>query len=261
MKISSIDSGAEFDFGRTSADYAAFRDIYPQSMYDKLTAFGAVTPSSSVLDLGSGTAILPIRMHDRCAHFTAADISQQQIEFGKKRAAELGITNIDFHVCPAENTGLPDGSFDTVTAVQCFSYFNADEAAKEIHRVLRRGGFFCKIFMDWLPYEDEIIAEMERLVLQYNPKWSGGGFRSFCYSYPSWAQGRFQIETIHSYNITIPFSKEAWLGRIKTCRGVGASLGSEKTAEFERDYRRLLQKYSEPLMLQHQIHMEIYRSE
>ena len=40
MKLTSIDSGNDFDFGKTSADYAVFRDIYPNSMYDKLIAFG-----------------------------------------------------------------------------------------------------------------------------------------------------------------------------------------------------------------------------
>ena len=40
MKLSYIDSGNEFDFGRTSDNYAKYRDIYPQSMYEKLIAFG-----------------------------------------------------------------------------------------------------------------------------------------------------------------------------------------------------------------------------
>lgn len=31
-----IDGGKAFDFGKTSADYAKFRDIYPQEFYDKI---------------------------------------------------------------------------------------------------------------------------------------------------------------------------------------------------------------------------------
>ena len=114
--------------------------------------------------------------------------------------------------------------------------------------------------MDWLPYEDEIIGEMESLVLKYNPDWSGRGFKSFKYNYPSWAEGRFNIETIHSYNATLEFSKEAWIGRIKSCRGVGASLPCEEVKRFEAEYRSILSKYSEPLLLKHQIHIEIYNN-
>ncbi len=38
MNISdkNIDSGKPFDWGRVSADYAKFRDIYPQEFYDKI---------------------------------------------------------------------------------------------------------------------------------------------------------------------------------------------------------------------------------
>lgn len=259
MKSEKIDSGNEFDFGRTSADYARFRDIYPRSMYDKLVSFGIGKRGQKILDLGSGTAVLPINMSSTGASFTATDISENQVLYGKKLAGEKGL-DISFKVCSAEDTGFPDNSFDAVTAVQCFQYFNAEKAADEIARVLKPQGLFCKIFMDWLPYEDEVIGEMERLVLKYNPDWSGKGFEKFRYKYPSWADGRFNIETIHSYDTVLKFTKDAWIGRIKSCRGVGASLSDEKTAEFEAEYRRLLKKYSEPLCLKHQIHIEIYKS-
>ena len=129
-----------------------------------------------------------------------------------------------------------------------------------LRRVLKPGGLFCKIFMDWLPYEDEVIEEMESLVLKYNPDWKGYGFKKFRYAYPSWAEGRFDIETIHSYDTALEFTKEAWIGRVKSCRGVGASLSEKEIGEFEAEYRDLLKKYSEPLLLKHQVHIEIYRS-
>ncbi len=260
MKLSYIDNGNEFDFGRTSEDYAKFRDIYPADMYGKLVQFGIGYEGQEILDLGSGTAILPLNMAHTGAHFTAADISENQIALGKKLAAERGIDNIDFRICPAEDTGFADNSFDAVTAVQCFPYFDAGKASAEIRRVLKPHGLFCKIIMDWKPLEDKVIAEMESLVKRYNPAWSGCGFDCYRYSYPIWAEGKFGIDTIHSYDATLKFSKAAWLGRIKSCRGIGASLPEERIAEFEREYRALLEKYAEPLQLKHQIHIEIYRS-
>ena len=173
---------------------------------------------------------------------------------------ERGLHNIDFCVCPAENTGFADNCFDVVTAVQCFHYFDAEKTAAEIRRVLKPEGVFCKIFMDWLPFEDEIIHEMESLVLKYNPHWSGGGFEQFRYQFPSWAEQRFEIETIHSYRATLSFTKEAWLGRVRSCRGVGASLSEKEVSQFEEEYRTMLKKYDDPLQLRHQIHIEIYRS-
>lgn len=259
MKLKNIDQGKEFDFGKTSADYARFRDIYPASMYEKLIQFGIGKSGQKILDLGSGTAVLPINMSKTGADFTASDVSENQILFGKQLAAERNIKNIDFKVCSAEDTGFNENSFDAVTAVQCFHYFNAEEAANEIRRILKPGGLFCKIFMDWLPYEDEVIAEMENLVLKYNPDWSGKGFKEFNYKFPSWAIGKFDIENVRSYNAELEFSKEAWIGRIKSCRGIGASLSEKEVEKFEAEYRSMLEKYPEPLRLKHQIHIEIYR--
>lgn len=260
MRLDLIDHGNEFDFGRTSDDYARYRDIYPKSMYDKLIAFGIGKQGQRILDLGSGTAVLPVNMSRTGAEFTATDISENQIRCGKQIAAAKGIENIKFKVCCAEDTGFRDNDFDVVTAVQCFPYFNAAKAADEIRRVLKPTGLFCKIMMDWLPYEDEVIREMEELVLKYNPVWSGEGFEKYRYQYPRWADGKFEVNIIHSYDTALEFSKEAWIGRIRSCRGVGASLTEEKIAEFETEYRDLLKKYDEPLRLKHQIHIELYRS-
>ncbi len=259
MQLEHIDSGRAFDFGKTSQDYAQYRDIYPYSLYEKLIRFGIGAKGQEILDLGSGTAVLPINLYETGARFTATDISENQVEYGKQLALEKGLESIRFRVCSAEDTGFADGSFDAVTAVQCFQYFDAPKAAREIARVLKPWGVFCKIFMDWLPYEDEKIAEMEQLVLRYNPAWSGCGFEQFRYCYPDWAEGLFMIDTIHSYNADLTFTKEAWLGRIRSCRGVGASLSPEEVAAFEADYRDILKKYEEPLQLKHQIHIEIYR--
>lgn len=259
MKLDFIDSGNEFDFGNTSENYSLYRDIYPKSMYEKLIEFGIGKKGQSILDLGSGTSVLPINMYHTGAKFISTDISQNQIEYGRMMAKSKGFNNTDFKVCSAEDTGFDDNSFDVVTAVQCFQYFKADVATKEIKRILKPNGLFCKIFMDWLPYEDDIIKEMEELVLKYSPQWSGYGFKKFRYNYPKWADNGFDIQTIHSYNVTLQFTKEAWIGRIKSCRGVGASLSKKEVEEFENEYRQILNKYDDVLNLKHQIHIEIYK--
>ena len=102
--------------------------------------------NQKILDLGSGTAVLPVNLYRTGAHFTSTDISENQIAYGRKIADEKGLNNIDFKVCSAENTGFEDNCFDVVTAVQCFQYFNAEKASDEIFRILKPQGIFCKIF-------------------------------------------------------------------------------------------------------------------
>lgn len=254
----SIDNGSFFDFGLTSENYGKYRNIYPKSMYEYLVKFGIGKKGQRIIDLGSGTAILPINMYHTGAEFVSTDISNDQIRIGKELVKEKGIDNIEFKVCPAESTGFADDSFDAVTAVQCFHYFNPSEVSKEIRRIAKNGALFCKVFMDWLPFEDDTAYDMEQLVLKYNPNWSGGGFKKYEYRFPDWAKNGFELDTIKSYNELLEFTKDSWIGRILSCRGVGASLPKQRVKEFETEYRGKL-KDVDILKIKHQIHIEVYR--
>ncbi len=123
---------------------------------------GIGKPGQRILDLGSGTGVLPRHLYAQGVRFTVTDISPEQIAVAKSLAAAGGM-DMSFCVCSAEDTGFADGSFDIVTAVQCFRYFDTARAVPEIARVLDRGGRFCRIDMEWLPHEDKVAALTERL--------------------------------------------------------------------------------------------------
>lgn len=114
--------------------------------------------------------------------------------------------------------------------------------------------------MTWLPFEDEIAGEVEKLILKYNPSWNGSGYRRYNYNFPDWAKESFDFETAHFYDEKINFTKEAWRGRVRVCRGVGASLSKEKVNEFDSEYKAMLEKYpGDNLQIRHHITMQIYR--
>ena len=45
-----IDSGKAFDWGRTSKEYAKYRDIYPDKFYKKILNRGLCVTGQKVLD-------------------------------------------------------------------------------------------------------------------------------------------------------------------------------------------------------------------
>ncbi|MBR2732022.1 MAG: class I SAM-dependent methyltransferase, partial [Clostridia bacterium] len=156
MELHAIDRGQAFDFGKTSAAYAAYRDIYPPVLYDRLRALGVAADGTDWLDLGTGTGVLPKNLYNSKASITGVDVSAEQIAFARQEAADHG-RQITYLVSPAEATGLPDHSFDTITAAQCFWYFDRETMRAEIRRLLRPGGKLIKIVMDWEP-ADPIAA-------------------------------------------------------------------------------------------------------
>lgn len=70
MRNEAIDHGNPFDWGRTSAGYAQYRDIYPPAFYHRLTESGLCTAGQKVLDLGTGTGVLPRNLYSYGASFT-----------------------------------------------------------------------------------------------------------------------------------------------------------------------------------------------
>ena len=51
MIIQDIDKGKAFDWGKTSKDYAKYRDIYPQEFYDYVLDMGLCKDGQNVLTM------------------------------------------------------------------------------------------------------------------------------------------------------------------------------------------------------------------
>ena len=161
-----IDKGKAFDWGRTSDSYAKFRDIYPDIFYDKIAARGLCVSGQTVLDLGTGTGVLPRNMYKYGARWIGTDISENQII--KAREMSEGM-DIEYIAASAETLDFEDAYFDVITACQSFWYFNHDKIADRLYRWLKPGGRLLVLYMAWLPFEDRIAEESERLVLKYSP--------------------------------------------------------------------------------------------
>jgi len=232
-----IDGGKAFDWGRTSADYAKFRDIYPQEFYDKITDRGLCIKGQRVLDMGTGTGVLPRNMYKYGAKWTGTDISENQIRQAKLLSEGM---DIDYYALSAENLDFPDNSFDVITACQCFWYFDHEKIMPELVRMLKPDGSLLLLYMAWLPFEDKIAQASEKLVLKYNPNWSGAGETVHPIFVPECYNEKFRLIYHEEYPLNVHFTRESWNGRMKACRGVGASLTEEETNSWEKEHIKLL---------------------
>lgn len=232
-----IDGGKAFDWGRASADYAKFRDIYPQIFYDKIISCGLCVSGQRVLDLGTGTGVLPRALVRFGAKWTGTDISEEQIEQAKRLSAGTGI---EYLAVPAEEVDFPDGSFDVVTACQCFWYFEHEKLMPKLYRLLKPGGSVLVLYMAWLPFEDSIAGASERLVLKYNPQWSGAAETMHPIDIPECYNKSFSVVRREEFPLSVRFTRQNWHGRMKACRGIGASLSDEEISAWEKEHIKLL---------------------
>lgn len=234
-----IDGGKAFDWGRTSSDYAKYRDIYPKDFYDRIAARGLCVKGQQVLDIGTGTGVLPRNMYSYGAKWTGTDISANQIEQAKCLSQGM---DIDYIVSSAEDIDFPNSTFDVVTACQCYWYFDAARTAPIFSKVLKTDGSLVFLSMEWLPFEDKIAGESEKLVLKYSPNWSGAGETVHpIYIDPEYEK-YFDVVYSTEFYLNVPFTRESWNGRMKACRGVGASLSPEEIAKWEAEHKKLLEE-------------------
>jgi SAM-dependent methyltransferase len=95
----------------------------------------------SVLEALSGSGhATDYLLTNKKALVTGLDISEEAIESFKRRWPQCQA------VCaPITESGLPDESFDCIVVVMGLHHLhpNLSEALHEIHRLLRKGGFFC----------------------------------------------------------------------------------------------------------------------
>lgn len=252
MELKSIDGGQGFDFGKTSAAYAAFRDIYPKELYGRLSALGVAADGSSWLDLGTGTGVLPKNLYNPNARIVGADISAAQIAFAEKEA-ENDHLHIRYLTASAENTGLPSHNFDAITAAQCFFYFDREKMKREIARLLKPGGIFIKVFMDWSE-SDPVAGPSVALVRQMNPAWRSGDA-----ALRDMADDLFPGRVSESFFADLPFTRESWHGRMCACRGTLASMDPATFNQWETAHLRLLRQFPESFAVRHQIMLSCFR--
>ena len=257
MIVKGIDADKAFDWGKTSEDYAKFRDIYPQEFYDYILNLGLCKDGQKVLDLGTGTGVLPRNMYKYGASWIGTDIAENQIEQAKRLAVEAGM-DIEFFTSRSEEVSFPDNTFDVITACQCIWYFDHDITAPNFAKMLKSGGKFLILYMGWLPFEDEIAGKSEEIILKYNPTWTGCGDTVHPVLVPDRYLEYFELKSREEFRVDIPFTREGWHGRMRACRGVGASMSPETIVKWDDEHMRMLEeKASEQFIIKHYVSIAV----
>lgn len=253
IRNAAFDHGNPFDWGRASEDYAKYRDIYPKAFYEKLAELSLGIKGQKALDIGTGTGVIPRNMYGYGADWTGVDLSENQIAYADKLSREAGL-DICYQAVAAEEMDFPDESFDVVTACQCFGYFDQEVILPNIYRMLKKDGHFAVLFMAWLPEESEIARTSEELVLKYNPSWTGAHMTRYSLDVPPWCGELFEPVHMLTFDQPVTFTRKSWHGRIKACRGIGASsLSQEEIAAWEQEHLSYLQTMPELFDILHYV--------
>ena len=112
----------------------------------------------------------------------------------------------------------------------------------KLERFLKKDGCILVLYMAWLLFEDKIAGESEKLVLKYSPNWSGAFETMHPIEIPKCYEDKFELVYHEEYKLNVRFTRESWNGRMKACRGVGASLTPEEIEKWEKEHIKLLEE-------------------
>jgi ubiquinone/menaquinone biosynthesis C-methylase UbiE len=233
----------QIDFGKTASDYGRHRAGFPDRFFDRVFAMGLVKPADRLLDLGTGTGTVARGMALRGCVVTGLDPSESMTGQARLLDREAGV-DIRYVTAKAEETGLADGAFDIVTAGQCWHWFDRPRAAAEAERLLAPGGLLMIAHFDWLPLKGSAVAATEALILEHNPKWApmAGGNGLHPWWFADLEQAGFRDIESFTFDQAVPYTHEAWIGRIRASAGVGASLSPDAVMRFDADHKALLKR-------------------
>jgi SAM-dependent methyltransferase len=244
------------DFGRHSEDYATYRPGFPPSFYDRIDAITSIRGSRS-LDLATGPGTVALDLGALGSSVLGIDISAEQIATAERVAKERHLENqVRFQIASAESTGLEAGSFDLVTAGQCWHWFDSGAALTEVLRVLRPGGVLAIAHYSYLAEHSPVARETEDLILEFHPSWTMAGSTGV---YPERIEevihSGFQLVEEFCYHHDEEFSHARWRGRMRTCNGVGSGgLAPSEVRRFDEALGRLLERsYPDPMVVEHRV--------
>jgi SAM-dependent methyltransferase len=171
-------------FSNHASQYAAFRPVYPQSLYDFILSHTRGRDTAWDCACGNGQVARDLAPHFKVVE--ATDISQKQIDNAHKAS------NIHYSVSPAEHTLFPDKTFDLITVGQAIHWFKLPEFFAEARRVAKDGG----IIAYWGYALFRVNPEVDRIVDDFYVNVVG----------PYWDPERKLIDQ-HYSTIEFPFEK------------------------------------------------------
>ena len=227
------------NFGKAAEDYGTFRAGFPESIFDRLAEFNVGLPGHTVIDLGTGTGTLARGFAHRGCKVIGVDPDPRMIGEARRLDRQSKV-NTRYVEATAESTGLDSGTADVVAAGQCWHWFDQPRVVAEVIRLLEPDGKLVIANFDWLPLAGNVVEATEELIIQYNPDWHfGGGLGMYPHYLPVLSRAGIQNIQTFSYDMDVPYTPEAWRGRIRASAGI-AALDADSARRFDADHAELL---------------------
>lgn len=143
-------------------NYARYRPGYPGEILDLLRQRCGFAEDSEIADVGSGTGALARLFLENENRVFGVEPNLEMRQAGERLLRRYGrFTSV---AATAEDTTLPNGSVDLVTAGQAFHWFDPKPTRSELARILKPGGSVALIWNTRRAYGTPFLVAYEELL-------------------------------------------------------------------------------------------------
>lgn len=150
-------------------NYVRYRPDYPAGIIALLSEEIGLEPGWSLADIGSGPGNLTRLFLNAGFDVTGVEPNDAMRESGEILMAEYShFTSVDGS---AESTGLPEASFDLITAGQAFHWFDPEAARVEFQRILKSPGSVALIWNKRPDGSSQMLDEYSEMLMRHSTEY------------------------------------------------------------------------------------------
>jgi ubiquinone/menaquinone biosynthesis C-methylase UbiE len=175
-KMATEDANEQLAAWETSSQYWNKHRALIEKMFAPLTQalieHAHIAAGQSVLDVGGGSgepSLTIASIVGSSGHVTYTDPAAGMVKAARGEAEARGLTNMQFHQCPAQQLPFSDNSFDVALSRLSAMFFpDVVASAREILRVIRPGGYVS--FVVWAAEEvNPFFSVITEILEQFVP--------------------------------------------------------------------------------------------
>ena len=128
-------------FNKQAQKFSNWNITQNQEYLEAYFGFCEIQPHETLLDVACGPGEFPVFCAKRMKKTVGIDISDKEIEIGRKYAIENNLVNVEFYCDNVEKLPFDDGIFDIVTCKSAYHHFTKTKKVfKEMVRCAKKGG-------------------------------------------------------------------------------------------------------------------------
>lgn len=248
----------DVNFGKVSADYAKYRDHYPEMFFEQLGHRGISFEDAAVIDLGAGSGIFSRDLWKQGAQVVGIEPSRELIAEAVSIGESEGVAGITYQQASAENFVLTR-KYRFFTAARAWHWFEREQVIQNIKRYMEEDGVLIVTNSIFKP--DSEIAQMTFDVLRANeialkPAGSQAAASEKRSGFPvnwfqEWESHGLVVACEWQHDYTLPFTHEEWCGKIRSVSWLTNSDAAQKT-KITHELMARLSAFAEILTVPHQ---------